>query len=279
MNTSCPERTAQLNRKRRWHRVVPAPFGVVRWLSAAAITLLATLATGCLEEDAAPAPATTPSVAATSPTTATATRAAPSPTPLATATPTPAHDPAKETAAAIEAAAVFLGAVHLESLDRAACEAANPPSRICISLQSAPGHVGRGIARFTAGDLDLGGFVFFMGRMPGGEWGFWFGTQQQHDVLETLPGTLLACGRGEDVAIRAQPALEADVLQRVGELVELQAETFVLTVEGSFTAGGTTGEGWYQVSAPAVGFVAATDVTAASLGDCLLRDALRGDRG
>lgn len=195
-----------------------------------------------------------------------------------TATPAPAvvtpSAGAPGVAAAIAAAEQQLGAVHLDSLTRDACEAANPPSGLCISLQSGPEQVALGLAQFTAGSLDGGGFRLYMGRNLAGAWGFWFGTQQQSDVLEEIPGTLLACGAAGPTAVFAAPDGLSSSTGSVARLVTLQAEAFALARPGSFAVDGGRGEGWYYVTSPVMGWVAASDVTSAALGDCLLHDDL-----
>lgn len=207
-----------------------------------------------------------------------ATPAAAPTTPVTTLTPapavvTPAADgPGAE--AAIAAAEEQLGATHLDSLTRDACEAANPPNGLCISLQSSPAEVARGVARFTAGSLDGGGFRLYMGRDPGGQWAFWFGTQQRVDVLDELPGALLACGASGPVPVFAGPSGFSSSTGSVARLVQLDAEAFVLIKPGSFAVDGGRGEGWYYVTSPVTGWVSAAEVTSAALGDCLLHDDL-----
>lgn len=214
----------------------------------------------------------------------TTTAIAPPETPTATVSPTVTVTPAPAVVtppvgapgavAAIAAAEQQVGAVHLDSLTRTACEAANPPNGLCISLQSDPAHVALGLARFTAGSLDGGGFRLYMGRDLAGTWGFWFGTQQQSDVLEEMPGALLACGAAGPTAVFAGPSGFSSSIGSVARLVQLEAEAFVLAKPGSFAVDGGGGEGWYYVTSPVMGWVAASDVTSAALGDCLLHDDL-----
>jgi hypothetical protein len=203
----------------------------------------------------------------------------PSPTPTATATPEPARDPGAEAAAAIEAASALLDAAHIEPFNRDSCLEANPESLICISLQSPPAQVAAGIARFRAGDLEGGAFIFFMGRKADGTWALWFATQQRYDVLDSLPGLLLTCGGGRPVTVREGPSATAVETGAVEHRSELVAAEFVLEEEGTLTAGGQWGSGWYRVTSPVSGWVSDADVTDAGLGDCLLHDDLRGERG
>jgi hypothetical protein len=169
--------------------------------------------------------------------------------------------------------------VHLDTLSFDACQAANPPSRICIALQSSSEDVARGVASFLAGDLDGGGFRFYMGRQADASWGYWFGTQQQVDILEVLPGEVLVCGGGSPVELHETPQSVSAVVASAQHLSALTAEEFVLARAGQFEAGGTIGEGFYRVSAPVAGWIDAASVTSAEYGDCLLHDELRGDRG
>jgi hypothetical protein len=252
----------------------------------AAFLLAAMLTASCLGGDGDPAEQTTPETTPTSAATATApaTQSAtaepttPVATPTASATPSATLDPADETAKATAAASEVLGgAATLDALDRAACEAANPASRICIELLSDGGTVAAGTALFRAGDLDGGGFLFFMGRLVDGSWGYWFGTQQTYDTLDALPGTLVACGLGGDVEVHGAPG--GAVTGTVPHLEQLTAEEFALKEPGQFAAGGTRGKGWYRISAPAAGWVSADHATDAAFGDCLLHEELLGARG
>jgi hypothetical protein len=169
--------------------------------------------------------------------------------------------------------------VHLDTLSFDACLAADPPSRICIALQSSSEDVARGIAWFQAGDLDGGGFRFYMGRQVEGSWGYWFGTQQQVDILQVLPGEVLVCGRGAPVELHETPEFVSAVVASADHLSALTAEEFVLARPGQFEAGGVIGEGFYRISAPVAGWIDAASITSAEYGDCLLHDELRGDRG
>jgi len=179
-----------------------------------------------------------------------------------------------EVAAVIEAATAALDARYLSPLSRDACLEDNEAGQICIALASDEGSVEAGIARFDAGDPNGGPFSFFMGRDATGAWQYWFGTQQQSYVLQSVPGELLACGLGEATTVRPQPSSDADATMVLEKQASLTAEEFLITVAGGFGAGGERGEGWYRVSAPAEGWVNAREVTDAALGDCLLHDAI-----
>jgi hypothetical protein len=246
--------------------------------SALVLVLAAAFAlSGCGGDGAEVAPAT-PAPTETPPS-ATATPTPPLETPSPPPSPSPTVDADAEAAAAIAAAEALLSAAHIERLAPDLCLEADPESRICISLQSPAAQVAAGLARFGAGDLDGGAFIFFMGRKADGTWGFWFATQQQYDALDSLPGLLLACGGGSPVTVKREPSAAAADAGAVEHRAGLLAAEFVLTEEGTLTAGGPRGAGWYRVTSPVAGWVSDADVTDAGLGDCLLHDELRGRRG
>ncbi|MEX0781395.1 MAG: SH3 domain-containing protein [Dehalococcoidia bacterium] len=203
--------------------------------------------------------------------------AAASPTP----SPSPTPDPAVERQHVIDAASAALdGALHISPLTLPACLDGNPERKPCIELKSEPDQLVRGLARFNMGDPDGGGATFLMGRMAGGDWAFWQGSQQQSYVLDALPGDLIACGTDEPATIRSSPAPEAAVIRSLDDLTELTADGFTLTRAGNYAVQGERGEGWYHVTDPVEGWIDAIFTTDAVLGDCLLHDAIEGvDRG
>ncbi|MBI2766944.1 MAG: hypothetical protein HYX53_13670 [Chloroflexi bacterium] len=245
---------------------------------------VAVLATAACGGGSGPAAATTP--AATAPAASavgSATRPASaqaSPTVTVTATATPSAMPlppvAEAKAAAIAAAVKALDARVVSPLNRDACLQDNPARKVCIALEGPDASVQRGLAEFGAGDPEGGGFRFLMGRSAAGEWGFWFGSQQQFYVQLVLPGTLLACGEGNGVAVRVQPSVSSAAVSTVKDLTQLRAQEFVLTTPGKYGAGGARGEGWYHVTTPVDGWVQAREATDAKLGNCRLRDSLEG---
>lgn len=248
------------------------------WL-AAALCAAALLLAGCSLRDSGSDE--TPTVAASETTTevpGTAspsdteqpTTAAPSPTPTETEPPATSADAEAALAAALEA----LDARHVRPLTRDACLEGNDEGQICIDLVSGEAAIAGGIARFEAGDPNAGPFSFFMGRDANGQWHYWFGTQQQTYILQSVPGSLVACGLGGPAEIRAQPSADAELVATLDDEDALEAVEFVLTVPGSFGAGGERGEGWYRVSSPAEGWIDSRQVSDAALGDCLLHDAI-----
>jgi hypothetical protein len=243
----------------------------------AAIAVLATAACGDASEPSASTTQTATAPAATaagSPTRAVSPQVSPTVTATAapSATPLPAAADAK--AAAIAAAVKELDARVVSPLNRDACLQDNPARKVCIKLEAPDASVQRGVAEFGAGDPDGGGFGFVMARTAAGEWRFWFGSQQQFYVQLVLPGALLACGEGNGVAVRAQPSVSSAAVSTVKDLVQLQAQEFVLTIPGKYGSGGTRGEGWYHVTTPVDGWVQAREATDAKLGNCQLRDSL-----
>jgi hypothetical protein len=161
-------------------------------------------------------------------------------------------------------------------LTRDACLANNPQKKVCIELKSDDSTVDRGIAEFAGGDPEGGGFTFYMGRDAGGQWHFWFGTQQQSYRLTTLPGDVLVCADGDGANVREQPQSGATSAGLATDMTSLHAVEFVLTSPGSFRAQGQIGAGWYRVSGDLDGWIDSRYETAAALGSCTLRDAFEG---
>ncbi len=258
---------------------------------AGAVTLALTLA-GCSNSDSPPPPATTaplptlenpPTRQATVPATSASPAASrtpvaspsPSPTVQATPEPTATQSASGSTSDVIDAAVDTVGAVYRPQLTRDTCIADNPDSKPCVSLSSDEGSVQSGIARFTGGYPDGGGFSFYMGRDLSGDWGYWFGTQQQYYQLVEFPGDLRLCGGGSDVTIRQDPVGSSGPSGTMADGSTIPAEEFVLTVAGSPNSG-NRGEGWYRVGGATPGWVPATQSTDASLGSCDLHDAIEG---
>lgn len=212
--------------------------------------------------------ASSPVATATRPLTETPTQA-PSPSP------TPETFPAGREPA-IAAALAEVDGLYVSPLTRDACLANNPQKRVCVELKSADSTVDRGIAEFAGGDPEGGGFTFYMGRNAGGQWHFWFGTQQQSYRLTSLPGDVLVCADGDGANVREQPQSGAASAGLATDLTSLHAVEFVLTSPGSFRTQGQPGAGWYRVSGYLNGWLDARYETAAALGSCTLRDAFEG---
>ncbi len=204
------------------------------------------------------------------------------PTAEASASPSPSPSPSVSptlqagTDAASVAALKDTDSLYRSPLTRDACLADNPQQKVCIERTTPESALDGGVARFSGGYPEGGGFAFLMGRTSAGEWHFWLGSQQEFYVLANLPGDLRACGGGEDVVARANPSSDAAAAGKVPDLSVAHAEEFVLTKSGTFGVSSTRGDGWYRISSPVTGWVASRDVTDAKLGDCRLRDAIEG---
>jgi hypothetical protein len=181
-----------------------------------------------------------------------------------------------EQALAIEGAVKAVDAVYRSPLTLDSCLKDNPGNKPCIALASNETTVRGGIARFTGGFPDGGGFSFVMGRQADGAWQYWSGTQQGIYQLVEFPGELRACGGGNAVVVRASPDSSAASSGTLKDLATSTAQEFRLTKAGSFGTGGGRGEGWYRVTGAVPGWVLSRDATDAKLGDCSLHDGIEG---
>lgn len=194
----------------------------------------------------------------------------------ATPSASPTAVPVDAAAQAIEAATTQLSALYRSPLTRDSCLEDNPDNKPCIALSSADSAIGGGVAAFTGGYPDGGGFAFLMGRGDDGSWHYWYGSQQGFYVLTNLPGDIRACGAGQPVTVRASADDSSSSVGSLPDGASGHAEKFVLTVAGVPGVSGSRGEGWYQLSAPVAGWIDARNTADASLGDCKLRDAVEG---
>lgn len=152
------------------------------------------------------------------------------------------------------------------------CETNNPQKKQCVSAQSSPSTVQRGIAVFGVSDPGgFGAFAGVLGRDPAGEWKFWFATQQAYQLL-VLPGDMLVCAEGDSLNVRSAPTTDAQVVGSLSDLTAVRAEEFVLTEPASDLD--KPGYGWYHLSAPLDGWAYSKYLTNADLGDCSLRDGI-----
>jgi hypothetical protein len=159
-----------------------------------------------------------------------------------------------------------------EGVSDADCQTNNPQKRPCVSAQSSPSTVQRGIAAFGVSDPEgFGGVVGVLGRDPAGEWRFWFAGQQAYQLL-VLPGDMLICAEGDSLNVRSAPATDARIVGSLPDLAAVRAEAFVLTEPAS--GGQEPGYGWYHLSAPLDGWAYSKYLTNALLGDCALRDGI-----
>ena len=238
----------------------------MKWFVALLVPLLvATLALGC-GGDEGESPATTPEAPAEATGGATP-GVLPSPPAAATAEVTTESTPISQPAvdAALAAALEYFDAV-----PDADCQTNNPQNKQCVGLASEPSTVQLGIAVFGVGSPDGGGFAGVLGRDPAGEWVFWRAGQQDY-LLFILPGDALVCAYGEGLNVRSAATTDAPAVGVIEDLTEVRAEEFVLTEPGSDLQ---QGFGWFRLSSPLDGWAYSKYLTAASLEDCALHDAL-----
>jgi uncharacterized lipoprotein YbaY/heat shock protein HslJ len=167
----------------------------------------------------------------------------------------------------------------LDGVPRAQCQAPTPTGTNCVEPIAGDAEsrtLPRGIATFSVTYVnEPGSYIAYFGRTSTGDWGYWFGAQDQQSPLITLPGELLACAgpAGGLPRVLHSPSGESETLQ---PLTRLTAESFVLTQPGTPATDsnpeGRRGLGWYRVSAPLEGWVPEQDATAAVLGDCTVHD-------
>lgn len=209
---------------------------------------------------------TPPSGASIAPLSATASPAA---SPSSTPSPTPTVSAAQATDDAFKAGLTIFNAVSNDD-----CRTNNPQQKACLVEgvnQSSPD---RGAAAFELGDpIAGGGATVVLGRDPQGQWGFWYGTQQEIFRTFDLPADMRVCGFGQGLQLRAEPSATSEALMSLSDGSTVRAEEFLLTAPGDY-AGHTVGSGWYRVSAPVPGWVQSQLVADAKSGDCALHDAI-----
>lgn len=173
--------------------------------------------------------------------------------------------PADPVTAATEAALQQFGAA-----SGPGCAQPGADVRLCLTLQSTPAQVTRGIARFAAyNPATTEGYTVVLGRDPGGVWRVWVQAAATTYHAFDLPVTLRACVEG--LTVRAEPNASAAATTTSSRGVELSApaELFVLT-EAATTNPPRPGAGWYKLSGD--GWVYSREVTAATRPDCTVRD-------
>jgi hypothetical protein len=173
---------------------------------------------------------------------------------------------------ALAAAEVILGG----AADPACTPTAEVPT--CIVPQLSQATVERGIAAFGVSDYPFGGAVVFLGKTPEGEWRFWFGTQNITYQLTVLPGGMRVCAGGAGLNVRASPSADSESLGLLADNAIVTVDRFVLTEPRSMgPTGQGAGYGWYHLTDPKEGWAYSKFLSAASLGDCTVHDALVGD--
>ena len=101
---------------------------------------------------------------------------------------------------------------------------------------------------------------------------FWRAGQQDYQLF-ILPGDALVCAYGEGLNVRSAATTDAPAVGTIEDLTGVRAEEFVLTERGSGDLQ-QHGYGWFRLSSPLDGWAYSKYLTAASLEDCALHDAL-----
>jgi hypothetical protein len=150
----------------------------------------------------------------------------------------------------------------------------NPDRRDCVTLESAPEDLARGIAVFGISDAGQnGGFGAAMGRTASGDWKLWFTSQNPYQ-LTRLPGEMVVCAGGDGLRIHSGPSAEADVPCGLADGALVTGEQFVLTEP---VDPGHSGFGWFRISEPQTGWLYSKYLESAALNDhCALHDAQVG---
>ncbi len=119
----------------------------------------------------------------------------------------------------------------------------------------------------------------FLGQTPEGEWKFWFGTQNTTYQLTALPGDMRVCAGGDGLNVRESPDRESEPLTLLNDDSVIRVDRFVLTEPGSRSpvTGAQTGFGWYHLTSPQEGWAYSKYLSAASLVDCSVHDAMVQD--
>jgi len=115
---------------------------------------------------------------------------------------------------------------------------------------------------------------FVLGLKPGGDWAYWFGSQQATYHALALPAQMRVCADGQGVNVRETASETAATRGLIKDGTIVTADRFVLTQPAIYRSPGPAGNGWYSVSGPTPGFVRADFLSVTTLPDCKLRDAL-----
>jgi hypothetical protein len=147
-----------------------------------------------------------------------------------------------------------------------------PPGRdTCIIITpSQAAQADRGLVAFQAFLApDVQPLFAVVGRGVDGAWGLWFAAPAAYVPVE-LPGAARLCG-ATGVAVRSEPSVDAPVRASLPNQTAGTVDRFVLGQPGTWQRGegGTLGSGWYHLSGPVNGWVAATGVVVADA-DCAM---------
>jgi hypothetical protein len=184
--------------------------------------------------------------------------------PLATRAGAPGDGASQAQAALAVAMQLFNG------VPEADCESNNPAQSPCLSVLPGQDADPHGLVRISVGTSGGGGAgLAVMGRTPDGTWAYWTGGQQIVRP-DTMPGAMRICTRGDGLNVRAQPSTTAPVVDWLPDGSVIQGASFVLTEPGVVTDGlsQSSGTGWFQVAAPAAGWVSSPYVFITVFPDC-----------
>lgn len=180
----------------------------------------------------------------------------------------------RDAAALAEEAAIAA----LNGVPASACTANGqmpPPGRdTCLTISPAQAaQADRGLVALQAFlSPDVQPVFVVVGRDNDGAWGLWLAAPAAYIPVQ-LPGDAQLCDTS-GVPIRSEPSADAPVRASLPHQSVVTVDRFVLTRPGRWQrgVGGTSGVGWYHVSAPMDGWVTTDDVVVADA-DC--RMALR----
>jgi hypothetical protein len=187
---------------------------------------------------------------------------------------TSANGPATNGSSPDQAEAALAAAIELiDGVPEGDCTTNNPEQKDCVSLDPNDRALASlGIAVLGVQGPAGGPSALLMGRDAEGEWGYYAGGQQYYQASE-LPGPMQVCAFGDGLNVRGEPSSDADLVTTVQDNSTMSGEEFVLTEPGTPPPeSGIGGYGWYQISAPAEGWVYSKYVT--GLPDCSLHDSL-----
>jgi hypothetical protein len=144
----------------------------------------------------------------------------------------------------------------------------------CVTLESDPASVARGIAAFGVSDAGQnGGFGAALGKTIDGQWKLWFTSQNPYQLIR-LPGQMAVCSGGEGINLRSGPSSDADSVGGYADGTVVDGEQFVLTEP---VDPGHIGYGWFRISSPDSGWLYSKYLEAATLNDnCALHNAQVG---
>lgn len=155
------------------------------------------------------------------------------------------------------------------------CLSGNNPSRKdCVTLESDPAAVVRGIAAFGVSDAGQnGGFGAALAKTADGDWKLWFTSQNPYQLIR-LPGNMVVCSGGDGLGLRSNPSADSPSIGAYADGTEVTGEQFVLTEP---VDPGHAGYGWFRISSPDSGWLYSKYLESAALNDqCALHDAQVG---